>query len=737
MVTRDWEIHQAIYGYRDGHRLLAASRKLRRHENQILLGMSDLSGRSPGERFDPYVTVFPIQEEKTFVVARTWLASELPRPGCVWTRAALLRYSDVPTVPSLRNILAKLDRPKITDNTSRHLDPLHIGVLDQEQWSSNTGMPSNDVRWLLTALYSGDDGPIYVTTDVKDELEKLAVLIWDQQYPRLRRKFSFTTGAFRARKIEGVPIHLQIGPIHRPSLLPKEAQVFHAKRRIPSGEISIAHAEGRGTLGTRSNQTANQLPAAWTSVLLKDLWAGETHTFLRTLLWTYGSSTASDFHGMRDIAEVYTEIRRSNQMGAWDNVVAVVCKRFPEADEAVELKKALVDPASVIARSLNDTAFVSLVSETLLAKSRSVSVINEHLHEITKKIWNREKRLAIEIGERIVTESAARSEQYLVQLAGLLADDSSWRGDEVSQTLLIWLAALDPQLMEKKAFWEGVGAFGGAVLETAINERSDDFDTGRAISFARTAGVDLAPQYVIRYLDVDEIAQAISSDGPSASGEGGKRLSEWADNLMARADMLEPLLRDDSWFVGYEKTWIYELSLRANNAAPQGIIDALGRTLGEVIDSRAGEQSDTVLAANVRLALLKCDGGSVKFAGASIAEFYERLLQSRVSASAWKCVEEALGADRGLPRWDWAGALRHAVLVGFMDGRFELSCFFDVVSISMFRDYATKDWLSKAERKFILRATGMLAETDHERAQNYVAIARTHLRKAYKFLPDV
>src|SRR3546814_5522694 len=75
-------IDQCLFGYEDGHRLLASSMSLG-DQTSLLTKLSDLA---PGTLFgssNGYWTGLPLPELGRYALFRTWPAPEMPRPGCV------------------------------------------------------------------------------------------------------------------------------------------------------------------------------------------------------------------------------------------------------------------------------------------------------------------------------------------------------------------------------------------------------------------------------------------------------------------------------------------------------------------------------------------------------------------------------------------------------------------------------------------------------------------------------
>ena len=53
-------IHQAIHGYREGHRLLGSSLSLGADSARAMLVLSDMSGPAMQPGFDKYITGYPL-----------------------------------------------------------------------------------------------------------------------------------------------------------------------------------------------------------------------------------------------------------------------------------------------------------------------------------------------------------------------------------------------------------------------------------------------------------------------------------------------------------------------------------------------------------------------------------------------------------------------------------------------------------------------------------------------------
>ena len=105
-------IDQALFGYREGHRLLQASRKFTPTTERSLLTLTDMSGSRMVDGFEEYVSGYPVPGEECYAFVRTWYAPEMERPGCVWSHVLILRNSDLPTISDSDQLLPLFRRPQ-------------------------------------------------------------------------------------------------------------------------------------------------------------------------------------------------------------------------------------------------------------------------------------------------------------------------------------------------------------------------------------------------------------------------------------------------------------------------------------------------------------------------------------------------------------------------------------------------------------------------------------------------
>ena len=110
-------IEQMLHGYDSGHRLLAGSIMLKdKAEMDIIATLSDWSEHVLPNGDSSYLTAYPLKESGYYVVAKTWYAEEMKRPGCVWTHSLLIPFEELNIVDDFRRISTLFIRPATNDN---------------------------------------------------------------------------------------------------------------------------------------------------------------------------------------------------------------------------------------------------------------------------------------------------------------------------------------------------------------------------------------------------------------------------------------------------------------------------------------------------------------------------------------------------------------------------------------------------------------------------------------------
>lgn len=186
------EFDQQLHGYRQGHQLLSSTIRLPKGDQDLIDRLSDVAGPlGPGERFSPYLTLYPLPSDAHYVVARTWQDFEAPRAGCVRTRSVLVPMSEWQEMQDLASIVA-LATDSGSDQPAERRAPNAVALM----------LPAIDPLQgteLIEALFLEERAPIVVFDAENAEL--LALRLTTALWPGFRRTFSMSTFARSPRTI--------------------------------------------------------------------------------------------------------------------------------------------------------------------------------------------------------------------------------------------------------------------------------------------------------------------------------------------------------------------------------------------------------------------------------------------------------------------------------------------------------------------------------------------------------
>lgn len=181
-------IDQTVHGYERGHRLLVASRVFDDVADQLLGSMSDLLTTALLEDGSSYLAGYPLKSQNAYVLARTWAASEMPRPGSVWTHSLIIDYQALATLEDPCRLLGLLRRPDIKI-IKFFSDPI---LEIPARWEATTHIAPTVAQAAIKSLYStGPARSAVLASSVAQEDEQLLLALWRQMWPALRRDTAF------------------------------------------------------------------------------------------------------------------------------------------------------------------------------------------------------------------------------------------------------------------------------------------------------------------------------------------------------------------------------------------------------------------------------------------------------------------------------------------------------------------------------------------------------------------
>jgi hypothetical protein len=215
-------VDQLLFGYRNGHELVAGSRTLSAGAQRELLPHVDASLESERERD---LIGISLPSLGAYMLARIWPAPELPRRGAVWTHALVVGFAELRT-RGLRGLLSLLRRPS-GDELEAYSERLPWPEASPARLAPPAASLAPTLVW---AALGEPEGPRAVICRQGDErhAEDALVGLLDALPPLAREALSFRTRA-RAR-LERSPYRVQVAPALAGRSEESDAAVIDARR---------------------------------------------------------------------------------------------------------------------------------------------------------------------------------------------------------------------------------------------------------------------------------------------------------------------------------------------------------------------------------------------------------------------------------------------------------------------------------------------------------------------------
>jgi hypothetical protein len=305
------QIEQALFGYEDGHRLLAYSVEIPPEAERAILPLSDGPDLQVAVPAEGYISGYPLPLGECFAFSRTWPAPEMRRPGCVWTQVLMIANADLDSLEGLSGLTACFQRPEGPDPD---LAPYRQTVELQRFPATQQSRSDKSSEALLFWLYTKQD-PVVVFSETRVNSERQMLAIWDQQWPELRRSFSFTSIA-TTREILGRPFDLRAVSESDPVLF-----------RSLGAEVHVA-----------DQQASRQ--EDWVALAMQDL---KTPGDLRRVLWRYGVEAGGNRKAFAPIVRLYAACfeKGGTSKQSAEQLLRLTADAFPVSDQMRRLKQDL------------------------------------------------------------------------------------------------------------------------------------------------------------------------------------------------------------------------------------------------------------------------------------------------------------------------------------------------------------------------------------------------------------
>ncbi len=618
------QLHQTLHGYSGGHRLLASSVELDAASRKDMGVLSDLSGTVMAKGYETYLTAYPLPSAELYVFARTWYAAEMERPGSVWTHSLLVRYSDVAKLEHPGSLTPLFVRPAgATPDLSGYEAMLTAATAGS---APPAGEHERDLlAQLVVALY-GQPGPVYLLSPDAQRFEGLLLDLWAQQWPRLRRTFTFCSGALEPRSIRRRTLDLQVVP---------------RTRTRTDGATVAADAPG-------------EVPAGdWPLLAVRDLRARRP-TPLRAFLRRYGVDVADMRLGFRGLVATYALIGRRADL---TELVAEVGRSFPDPDDACRLKEVLFQRAAAASHETDQVII------TALARSPHASAFTDAQTEV----WTRLERLAREDLPRLVSTiveighppATAYGEQIIKAAIAELAPAGAV---DLLRAEPLWapeLLRLRPAIAAADEFWSLPDAVRRDALHLLASVLGREAELWRPIASAVARQDEHAAEQVLEVagsVAVDGLLDALDTPGAAAG------LPKWVAALAERTpDVISWLGRHADPGRRARSVLVHLLDPEADAVLGLGIRPWLG--IGaEAVSLRSGDEGQRQLAFALALALRSGDPSAERLAADTFPHVHALAAGNQLGDGSWATLARHRPLHGDPPPWDRCEWLRRRLV---------------------------------------------------------------------------
>jgi len=662
-------VHQALHGYEDGHRLIASSTSLRSRDQKTMLIMSDVSGAGANLEATGYLTGYPLADSGFYAVARTWAATEMARPGCVWTHTLLVDFADLANLSAMNFLDRAFRRPPTDLDLNGYMSPLTI-----EKDSSDPVLPKTtreSLKRVMYALYGFPRDKIISTSDGDSSL--ISFLVWAQQWPRLRRSFRFCTLAFADRSSEGAQFDLQFTPLRDRSIRSRFNDTIDADKKDLS-------------------------ESSWLEEALDDVSRGKDGR-LRKFLKDVGGDIAGGREMFVPLCMLHRMIPRFGaDSGLIDNAIELIDSAFDSAS-AGSLRSLLFAAVARHPESLNDRSADFLLTHISLLNEISL----DHAQELGQALWLKTPDRMLDL-----IQSTEPQATFAKKVIDSLNKVKLFEVIKQQPYLLSRLLEHRPDLLSEPDIWSVQGDWvqniplpsgpdAGSVLTAILKARRSDLAFKAERAFGSTA--------ILRTVS------SLLTEGKSSSQE----YSAWFDVAMSHPSTV-------SEFLTTEPTISMSLLLAiATRTQPDTLPNEIGAdpwaTAVEKSSGRLDEKSQQFLAGYLLARAFGYRSNSqTDLVAYGFDEVYFGALRDRLAENAWELLQRALPRS-WFSEWDRCQKLRDAITDLFVNRDLPAEGFTRITrDISVFNELARITSYNSRGRKYLKKVRGYLEASGGSRS---------------------
>jgi hypothetical protein len=372
----------------------------------------------------PLLAGYPLPSRDFYVLAMTWPAPDIPRPGCVWTHSLLLPAVALGFANPI-HLLNVFRRPSAGEGYEGYGDGLQV------KHQEGGGVQGADIgETVLWALYEPPSPPIDLRTAALAGVSRNEFLlgIWAQLWPDLRMEFSFAVAPSTARRVERHLFDLQI--TERPQ------------------SSSWEQRPGEAAVRTIVRPVTQEVPP-WCSSLALDF---EKPDSLREFLWNLGPTLPPSRIGVWVLAILWATFSNGGGREAIPSALSAISRAFPEPSDAADLKQALLGPledSRLPFKVQQDALFAALAMSDF-----SLDDFGLELERRSAELADQNPQAAQLVAEGVLSQKVSRIGKEILSGIGAGLPDKSLRTlASKDLDLLTGIARHSDPLQSRSIFW--------------------------------------------------------------------------------------------------------------------------------------------------------------------------------------------------------------------------------------------------------------------------------------------
>lgn len=298
--------------------MLEASAALSMEDRRVLAIQTDNQDAGRVDRWDSLLSGYPLPSG-AYAWSMTWAATELPRPGCVWTHSLLLSDEALSVRWSPIVLSTLFERPSSSVDFTPYGRPLAVSDDAANRSAGAAELDRHFVSALLWGLFEAPTRPLRVPglTLSDDERHVLLLSIWSQQWTGARVRLKLADAPISARSLGPERFDLQL----------------HAATRMQDP------AEDERIL----TQLPESAPPPWARRLANDVIKPGP---LRIFFHTYGEAQDSRRELSSTLASIWLALDDYKSPESAHVVLSRIAEAFPERGDWAALKSGILDTSS-------------------------------------------------------------------------------------------------------------------------------------------------------------------------------------------------------------------------------------------------------------------------------------------------------------------------------------------------------------------------------------------------------